>query len=298
MDKINISVVIFPSGEKELERFKRFLRFSGKSDSITKKMVIEFINFHKNKNSYSYTRSLKTVIKNTIIQTLHVISASELIILDWERFFKSIHIPKPNSAVTRDQLFSQGDINSIVNREENPQKALIILFLYATGLRNSEARNVKLIHILPTIEVINGKKILYNYIRVFGKNKKYRSVPVDPHLIRLIKTTLKPKEYLFESKLEKKFSERQIQRIVKETTFKHLKRNAWPHLFRHSHGTKFYEETRDIIQGARHMGHSPAIHAKYYVKLSEQDLSVIPIFSVNRITEANTFKEYEDEKKA
>lgn len=274
------------SNEKDAKRLEMFLSFI-RNPYVQPEEVLKFIE-HKRaqgrKNNYLI--ELKRVIKKSIFQFLEFNNASNDEFYRWERFFKTIKIKKSPSPVTSDLLVSKSEMLQILENCTNKLNYLIILTLYLTGLRNSELTNLKLTDISThQRKDKNGNTIFYDLYRIFGKNQKYRVVPVDIRLRQEIVQCLKPRKYLFENPYQQPYSSRSIQRIVRKESESALGRNVWPHLLRHSHGTEFYELTKDIKSGSLHMGHNESVHMGFYVHPGNIEEKVLGIFNLDFLKE-------------
>lgn len=135
----------------------------------------------------------------------------------------------------------------------------LILFLYATGLRISEALNVKL------------SDIEEGWVKVqMAKGEKQRVVPVAKTALESINEYLKKRkclsEYLFVNKNCKKLSRISAFNITK----KYL--NVSPHVLRHSFATSLVLGGADLRIVQELLGHSSLNTTQIYTHIQKQNL--------------------------
>jgi integrase/recombinase XerC len=139
----------------------------------------------------------------------------------------------------------------------NTQDALIIVMLYALGLRISELTSLKLADISAS------------WVRVMGKGSKVREVPlleVVAKKIAAYKEQYHPKEYLFE-KSGKPLTSAQLRYRV-EKAFKKHGIKATPHQLRHSFATDVLGDGARISDVSELLGHSSMATTQIYTKLT------------------------------
>ncbi|MEO1927414.1 MAG: tyrosine-type recombinase/integrase [Nautiliaceae bacterium] len=135
----------------------------------------------------------------------------------------------------------------------------LILFLYATGLRISEALNVKL------SDIEDG------WVKVeMSKGEKQRVVPIAPMAMSAIKEYLHKRpcnsEYLFVNKNCKPLSRISAFKITK----KYL--NVSPHVLRHSFATALVLGGADLRVVQELLGHSSLNTTQIYTHIQKENL--------------------------
>ena len=178
-----------------------------------------------------------------------------------EKFkIKQAKIPKklPKFLTKEEILNSISNINTNSSWFELRDKALI-LFLYATGLRISEALNVKL------SDIEDG------WVKVqMAKGEKQRIVPIAKIALEAINKYLKKRkcisEYLFLNKNCKKLSRISAFNITK----KYL--NISPHILRHSFATALVLGGADLRVVQELLGHASLNTTQIYTHIQKENL--------------------------
>ncbi len=145
----------------------------------------------------------------------------------------------------------------LVIKNSNQEDALIILMLYALGLRISELASLQLTNISPS------------WVRVMGKGSKVREVPLLDIVAKKIAayTAQKnPQKYLFE-KDGKPYSAAQLRYRV-QRAFKQAGIKATPHQLRHSFATDILQDGARISDLSELLGHSSMATTQIYTKLT------------------------------
>lgn len=192
----------------------------------------------------------------------------------------------------------------VVLETEEAQKILSIPNKrYPTGLRNKAALSLMLNMGLRVSEVVNLKpndiNLAKNKLRVVnGKGGVDRDLTIPDNTSYLLKewkkrkpkntefffTTIKKKEgSIKHSKLRKvinvtskpgnKLSVRYIQQMVRRVSQKaKIDKNITPHTLRHTFGTSFYRQTKDIETLKKILGHADISTTQIYVTLANIDV--------------------------
>lgn len=165
----------------------------------------------------------------------------------------------PVKSSKRNPIFiMEEDMDTIINNLEydnnffGTRDKLIIYLLYATGIRKAELLN------LEESDFYLSKK----EIRIFGKRRKERIIPIGNQIIDLVKEYTKQKKEL--AVVEKKLfinedysnlSITQLDKIVKKyLSVTNIKRKS-PHILRHTFATHLMNEGADIMNVKELLGH-------------------------------------------
>ncbi len=136
------------------------------------------------------------------------------------------------------------------------QEKLIITILYTLGLRISELSSL-------TTEDISSE-----WIRVLGKGKKQRDIPLLKHTKELIDEYLSKneiKKFIFEKNGEK-LSENSLRYTITKV-FKRVALKVTPHQLRHSFATALLNNSARISDVSELLGHSSMATTQIYTKL-------------------------------
>ena len=151
-------------------------------------------------------------------------------------------------------------------------KAMLEL-MYSSGLRVSELVNVK-IHDIDDSNCI---------IRIMGKGKKERIVPLGDYAIKYIDIYLKEhrnklikrelNEYLFLNNHGKKMTRQGFFKILKQLAQqKNIKTDFSPHTLRHSFATHLLNGGADLRSIQEMLGHESISTTQIYTHVSKEQL--------------------------
>ena len=145
----------------------------------------------------------------------------------------------------------------------------IIELIYSSGLRVSEATNVKL----------DDFEDNRNFLRVLGKGSKIRLVPVGHYANDAISAWLEKRnlihsesKYLFLNLRGKKISTRSVQERIRKISVIQGLPPVNPHMLRHSFATHLLESSGDLRSIQELLGHSSLSTTQIYTKLDYQHL--------------------------
>jgi integrase/recombinase XerC len=171
--------------------------------------------------------------------------------------------------ITLQQADAMGAMNSDGKVVDARDSAIVELF-YGTGMRLAE------LHAL-TLAAFDLKNAT---IRVFGKGRKERVVPVTPDALnylqsyhRQIKAGADPGAPLFVNNRGERLSRRQIERIVARRiggVSQQKKRS--PHVLRHSFATHLMDGGADIRAVKELLGHASLATTQIYTHVSKERL--------------------------
>ena len=145
----------------------------------------------------------------------------------------------------------------------------IIELIYSSGLRVSEATNVKL-------DDLEDNRY---FLRVLGKGSKTRLVPVGQYANDAISAWLEKRnsirsesKYLFLNLRGKKISTRSVQERIRKISVIQGLPPVNPHMLRHSFATHLLESSGDLRSIQELLGHSSLSTTQIYTKLDYQHL--------------------------
>ncbi|NGX33091.1 MAG: hypothetical protein K1060chlam4_01152, partial [Candidatus Anoxychlamydiales bacterium] len=163
-----------------------------------------------------------------------------------------------------DSLLNQIKTEDFVGARD---KAILEL-LYATGIRVSECCSLKILDVND------------DFIKVMGKGKKQRLVPIGKKAIEAIdhyllnfRNEVKGLDYLFISKGGKKINRVTIyNRIKLYAKGANIKKNISPHTLRHSFATHLLENGADLRLIQDMLGHADISTTDRYTHISKAHL--------------------------
>ena len=222
-----------------------------------------------NKNFVNYLFE-KGLAKSTINRKLTSINS----FLEWaSKKEKNKSYYKFESLKTERKLpdiLTSNYINTLINElpintpKEVRNKAIVEL-LYSSGLRVSEVVNLQL------NDIKNNKSL-----RVVGKGRKVRILPVTDQAYKIIKLWIKnfrknflndqDNNYLFLGVRGKQLSDREVRRIVKSST------GTFPHNLRHTFATHILDGGADLRVVQELLGHSDPTTTQLYTHVSKKKL--------------------------
>jgi integrase/recombinase XerD len=169
---------------------------------------------------------------------------------------KCLNVIKPRKkaptekAVKDNQYIKIDDLKAVLENyqtDKNIKTVFILKLLFHTGLRISEALNIKL-------SDVKKSGSMYQ-VTVQGKGNKDRSIRIEPELYKAVKKTFKGKQYLFESSsglmLNRVNVYKQVNRFFRKAGY-----SLSPHSLRHSFATCAILSGIPINEIADYLGHS------------------------------------------
>jgi site-specific recombinase XerD len=162
---------------------------------------------------------------------------------------------------------------------------MILLLLYATGLRRAEASRLKIADIDSQRMVIHVHE---------GKNSRDRELPLTPKLLEALRAywracKVKPKVYLFPTRFktageERPVTDKAVWHACQESArLAGLSKRLGPHTLRHTFATHLIEGGTDLPTLQLLMGHQKLQDTTLYVHLSRRHLhaAVNPLERIN-----------------
>lgn len=253
--------------KKDLEYFYNYINKD--INKISTDDVRKYINYLSDNNNSDKTIARKIVSIRTFFDYL-----IKNKIID-KNPCEKIELPKIKKTLPKTLL--EEDINKLLDFKPNTaleyrNKAMLEL-CYATGLRVSELVNLAL----------NDINIKNNYIRVYGKGKKERIIPLATTTTDLLQKYIEEyRDSLLKGYLtDKVFISSYGKPITRQGFFKMLKKHAKdmdikkdfsPHTLRHSFATQLLEYGADLRSVGEMLGHENIKTTQIYTHITNNKL--------------------------
>ncbi|RKY31932.1 MAG: site-specific tyrosine recombinase XerD [Candidatus Omnitrophota bacterium] len=263
------------SYRRDINSYINFLNSMRINDlsQTSKNELSDFMLFQKDRNiaANSIARSL-AAIKSFYRFLLRekILKSDPTSLIDSPKLWR--RIPETLSAGEVEALLNQPNIRDI----QGARDKAVLETLYATGMRVSEAVNLKLENVNMDI----------GFLRCLGKGNKERVIPLGKKAISSIKRylsgsrkrQLKNKEcpYLFLNRFGRKISRQSLWKIIKKHAKNaKIKKPIKPHILRHSFATHLLERGADLRSVQEMLGHANISTTQIYTHISRQRLKSI-----------------------
>jgi len=200
------------------------------------------------------------------------------------RFFyaKTLHrpwnaaeTPYPKKVIHLPVVLSQEEVARLIDSATIPFHRVILMTLYATGIRRAELAHLR-------VRDIDSERMV---IRIRGgKGRKDREVMLSPKLLDVLRDHWrrhKPKEWLFPggkwhtspNPITTKVAWHACHQAAKRAG---LEKKVHPHILRHCFATHLLEAGTDLRVIQMLLGHSDLEETTIYLHVSKQQLSITP----------------------
>ncbi len=173
-------------------------------------------------------------------------------------------------------VLSPDEVARLIEAAPSLLHRTILMVLYATGIRRTEASLLKVSDIDSERRVIHIRQ---------GKGSRDRDVPMTPKLLEALRQYWRwkrPKVYLFPSTaghrgVEQPISDHTVWYACKEAAKRAgIQKTIGAHTLRHSFATTLMESATDLRTIQLLMGHAPLEHTTLYLHLSQRHLHAAP----------------------
>jgi len=184
-------------------------------------------------------------------------------------------IPFPKAPKKLPVILSPREVAQLINAASNLMHRTILMVLYGTGMRRTEARMLK-------VEDIDSERMVI-HIRN-AKRSRDRDVPLTPKLLEALRRYYrwkKPRVYLFSSTAgrlgeEQSISAKTVWNICCAAAQRAgLRKKIGPHSLRHSYATHLVEAGTDLRTIQLLLGHARLEHTLVYLHLSRRHLQAV-----------------------
>lgn len=196
----------------------------------------------------------------------------QLYIYTLKQNWKVERLQRPKKVKKLPQVLSVEEVEAIINNTNNVKHKVILMTLYATGVRIGELCKLRL-------SDIDSKRMVIKVVH--GKGKKDRNTIISEKLLvllRLYYKKYKPEEFLFNGYHSGiPISERTVQVIFRKSAERaKIKREASVHTLRHSFATHLLEKGVDIFTISKLLGHTSIKTTTVYLHLQSSQMGSIP----------------------
>src|SRR5215469_3021305 len=198
------------------------------------------------------------------------------------------YIPYPRVPKKLPSILSREEVARLINASGTLFHRTLLMVLYGTGMRRSEAARLKLTD-------IDSQRMIIRVVE--GKGGKDRDLPLSPALLETLRAHcrwFKPRTYLFPSRysgaVEKPITDKAVWQISTEATRRAgIRKRVTPHTLRHSWATHLLEDGTDLRTIQLLLGHEDLETTARYLHLSAKHLQqvanpieTLPIASVEQ----------------
>ena len=267
----------------------------------TRDFLLEFINWLSNE---------KKVKASTIANRLAAIKSytefakyKDPSIIQFQLEIKSVKAPK--SIKVEKFVLSEDQIEKILSEIENTEKGLrnktLLTLLYESACRITELLTLKLNNVF--IEQSP-------YIKILGKGKKERVIPISDKMKELLQDYIKHFHSTYDndallfysnySGIKKEINTRTVELMLKKYADKarekdpSIPKDIYPHAFRRSRATNLYNNGMDFTSVSTFMGHSQLETTKIYCKPSVDKMRQEINKASNEINTSNPNYDWKD----
>lgn len=239
----------------------------------TKNDITNFMLYQRDKGlaANSIARSLAAIkVFYRFLTRERILRTDPTSLIDSPKLYKKI--PDTLSLNEVEVLLNQPNIRDKLGMRDKA----ILEVLYATGMRVSEAVNLKKDNVNLDI----------GFLRCIGKGNKERVIPMGKKAINSLKRYLnisrprllkiKESEPLFLNRFGKKISRQSLWKLIKRYAKEaRIKKPIRPHTLRHSFATHLLERGADLRSVQEMLGHSNISTTQVYTHINKERLKAI-----------------------
>jgi integrase/recombinase XerD len=273
-----------PSAEgiEQIEKFKQWLhskRYSENTIMTYSEALKSFLVFYREKAIAEITNADVIIYNNDYILKNNLsASYQNQIVNSIKLFFKIIHdskidtatIHRPKNAKKLPSVLSKEETFRLIDLTTNLKHKTLLALIYSSGLRISEAINMKIID-------IDSQRMLIHVKNAKGKKDRYTLLSIK--ILRLLReyyAIYKPKTFLFEGQYGGQYSNRSAQSILQQSAKKAgITKPISLHTLRHSFATHLLENGTDLRYIQDLLGHSSPKTTMIYTHVSSTSLKNI-----------------------
>ena len=191
-------------------------------------------------------------------------------------------LPYPRTRRKLPKVLSREEVARLIEASSGRFERTLLMVLYGTGMRRAEVAKLK-------IADVDSQRMILHVVN--GKGGKDRDLPLSPMLLETLRAYscwLKPRTYLFPSRMhrdrEQPITDKIVWRVCTEAAKRAgIRKKVHPSLLRHSWATHLLEAGTDLRTIQLLLGHEDLEVTARYLHLSRQRLHQV----VNPIEELN-----------
>ncbi|MCX5702410.1 MAG: site-specific tyrosine recombinase XerD [Candidatus Omnitrophica bacterium] len=247
-----------------------------KIDSLSKTAkndIVNFMLYQKDKGLSANSISRRLVAIKVFYRFLvreRILKIDPSILIDSPKLWKKIP-----------ETLSLNEVEDLLTQPNNRDKLgirdkAILETLYATGMRVSEAVNLK----------VDNVNLDIGFLCCIGKGNKERVIPLGKKAVDSLKRYLensrpqllkkKESEFLFLNRFGKKISRQSLWKTVKKyAKAARIKKPMRPHILRHSFATHLLERGADLRSVQEMLGHANISTTQIYTHINKDRLKSI-----------------------
>ena len=181
-------------------------------------------------------------------------------------------LPFPKQPRTLPTVLSPDEVTRLIEAAPNRMHRMLLMLLYATGMRRTEASLLK-------VSDIDSQRMVIHIHR--GKGMRDRDVPLTPKMLEALRDYWrwkKPRVYLFPSRrsapgVEQPISDKTVWNVCRAAaTRAGIHKKLGPHTLRHCFATHLLEGGADLRTIQLLMGHERLEDTTIYLHLSQRHL--------------------------
>src|SRR5438445_6975359 len=181
-------------------------------------------------------------------------------------------LPFPKQPRTLPTVLSQDEVTRLIEAAPNRMHRMLLMVLYATGMRRTEASLLK-------VSDLERQRMVIHIGR--GKGQRDRDVPLTPKLLEALREYWrwkKPRVYLFPSKMsdpgvEQPISDKTVWNVCRAAaTRAGIQKKLGAHTLRHCFAAHLLEAGTDLRTIQLLMGHERLEDTTTYLHLSQRHL--------------------------
>jgi len=259
--KLEIRKYALNTARVYIHMFERFINFYKDTDDLMSinefdiKGYLQFLVQEKRSDSY-------------LNQTINAIKFYYEIVMEMPNRFYAVERPIKRESLPK--ILSTAQIFTMIDKTKNVKHKCIISLLYSSGIRRGELLNLK-------IADIHSDRMMIRINEGKGRKDRFTLLGIKMLLdLREYYKQYRPKHYLFEGTVGKKYSESSVRHIVNRAAkMAGIREKVTPHMLRHSFATHLLENGTDLRKIQTLLGHNSVETTQIYTHVAVNGINTI-----------------------